>query len=91
MLKTLLRFLLARYWHALSARRVKRVLAAGIAALRVGNHAAACRFLEQTLAMDPRNAAACFHLGTLIAQTEAYPECARYFARALELEPGHAD
>jgi tetratricopeptide (TPR) repeat protein len=91
MLKTLLRFLLTRFWHALNARRVRSMLAAGIAQLGSGNHDAARRSLEQALAMDPRNAAACFHLGTLNAQTETYPECARYFARAIALEPDHAE
>ena len=91
MLKTLLRFLLARFWRARNARRVERILAAGIVQLEAGNSFAARSSLEQVLAMDPRNATACFHLGTLLAKSETYPGCAHYFARALELEPGHAE
>jgi tetratricopeptide (TPR) repeat protein len=91
MLNTLLRFLLARFRHARNARRAERMLAVGIARLESGDHEAARRLLEQALAIDPQNAAACFHLGTLIVQTDAYPESARYFARALELEPDRAE
>ena len=91
MLKTLLQFLLARFGRARNERRAGRMLAAGIAQLEAGDHAAARRSLERALAMDSRNAAAHFHLGTLNARTEAYPGCAHYFARALELEPGHAE
>ncbi len=67
------------------------MLAAGIAQLEAGNRAAARSSLEQALAMDSRNAAANFRLGTLDALTEEYPGCARHFARALELEPGRAE
>ena len=91
MLKTLLRFLVARIWGTRNARRIQRILAAGIAQHGAGDRVAARGSLERVLAMDPRNAAACFHLGTLLAETEAYPGCAHYFARALELEPGHAE
>jgi tetratricopeptide (TPR) repeat protein len=90
MLKTLLKFLLARFRQGIGARRIQRKLSAGIAQLGSGDHAAARRSLEAVLELDPRNAAACFHLGTLIAQTEKYPECASYFARALEIEPRRA-
>ena len=91
MLKRLLGFLLARFWLALNARRVRRQLAAGIAQLESGNFEAARRSLEQVLALDPGNAAACFQIGTLIARTESYPESARYLARAVALEPEHAE
>jgi tetratricopeptide (TPR) repeat protein len=91
MLKTLLQFLLARFSRARDLRRAGRALEEGIARLSSGDHAAARRLLEQALALDPRNAAAYFHLGTLAAQTEPYPECASHFARAIELEPGHAE
>jgi tetratricopeptide (TPR) repeat protein len=90
MLKTLLRFLLARFRQGMGARRIQRKLSAGIAQLGSGDTAAARRSLEDVLKLDPRNAAACFHLGMLIAQTEKYPECASYFARALEIEPDRA-
>lgn len=90
MLKSLLRFLLARFRQALNARRASRMLATGIAQIERGDREAARRVLDQALAIDPRNATANFHLGTLAALVDAYPECARHFARAIELEPGHA-
>lgn len=91
MLKSLLRFLLGQIQQALTAHRASRMLAAGIARIERGDHAAARRLLERTLTIDPRNACASFHLGMLAAQSEAYPECARHFARAIELEPGRAE
>ncbi len=85
----ILAFLLA---GAIPALRADPLTDRGIALYNANNVAAARPLLERAVAADPRNAAACYFLGEIIAEPggeRALEEAEQWLSRAVDLAPGN--
>lgn len=55
------------------------------------NRALAVELAEKAVALDPNDAGSFYFLGTILAYDRRWPESDAAFARALEIDPNHAD